>query len=76
MQPAERNWDYPWYAVTNDGMYVLGFTSQKECEYYCDMNEFQMISKNRTNLMRRKPKFADNWTDSYPEEGIQGELDK
>lgn len=76
MDLAERNWSYPWYAVTKGGMYVMGFTSQNECEQYCDANGFHMVSKNRTNLMHRKPKFADNWTDEFPKDGIDGELDK
>lgn len=64
------DWNFKWYAVDNKGFYVYGFDDKSECETYCNANGLKIISKNKTNLLKRKPKFLESWTDTYPTKGL------
>lgn len=72
---APRNWKYPFYAVTFDKMYVMGFTDRSECDSYALKHGFRTIAYKTALNSGKNPRFLDNWTDTYPEDGVEGEID-
>ena len=72
---ASRNWDYKWYAATQGGLYVMGFTDEWECRRYCNVNEFYPMTKGDARMSGKSPQYLENWTDEYPTEGVDGKID-
>ena len=75
MTTATRHWDYKWYAADDSGKYVMGFTDEWECRHYCMVNELRPMTKGDAKMSRKDPRYLENWTDAYPEEGVEGRIE-
>ena len=74
MTRASRNWDFKWYAATQQGLYVMGFTNEWECRRYCNHNRLCPMTKGDVKMSGRDPRYLENWTDDYPTGPVDGKI--
>ena len=63
-------WRYPFFAVNRECKYVLGFEDEGECDCYCNQNRYVKLTLAQACVAANKPHRFDNWTKTYPVEGL------
>lgn len=65
--------DYEWnfYAVNSHNKLVYGFRDEAEAKHYAGVNRYKMFSRGSIRNKKIDPAIATNWTDKYPETGLE-----